>query len=235
MSAAVTSTSRFDRATGPKGYWGITWLQLRRNRPAMAGLAVILVLGSVAVLAPLLANDRPIVARFEGDTKFPAFTGYVDSWVPWRSLRNTLKSWKIGGAFPFSDHYPELGGRTWTDLRGTADLGFAVWPPVRFNPNQFDSEAVRQRPSIATRHLIGTDDQGRDVLARLIHGTVVAVTVGVIAMGIAAMIGITLGLIAGWTENSAELLLLTRKLTACPNSSMGPALIFSAARSGAPS
>ena len=190
-----------------QGYWAQVSHELGRNRPGMAGLAVIFLLLLVAILAPLLANDRPILARFRGQICFPAFTTYVDSWVPWRSLRNDLKSWKVGYGFPLSDHYPALGDRSWKSLRGTSELGFALWPPVPWHPSQIDKATLKLRPSVHSGHLLGTDDQGRDVLSRLIHGTVVAMTVGVIAMGLASFIGVSLGLLAGYASGRVDLVL----------------------------
>jgi peptide/nickel transport system permease protein len=191
MSADVSPSA--ERASG---YWTDTWRHLRRNRPAVFGLGVVGVLAFLAVLAPLLANDRPIACRLAGDWKFPAFTGYVDAWVPWRSLRNDLKSLKIAGSFPFSDHEADLQGRTWKQAREEGLLSLALWPPVPWHPSQFSADELRLPPS--RRHWAGTDDHGRDVLARLIHGAVVAMTVGVVSVGIATAIGVTLGLMAGY-------------------------------------
>lgn len=194
-----------------QSYWAIVRTQFRKNRTGMLGLRLILLIVVIALLAPLLANDRPIVARYKGSTCFPAFTGYVDSWVFWPSARNSLKSFKVAGTLPFGDHYEILEGRTWADAiaaaeaAGGEDVGFVVWPPVRWSPKEIDKGAVKTRPD--GRHWVGTDDRGRDILARLVHGCVVAVTVGVVAIGIAAIIGITLGTIAGFVGGWADLVL----------------------------
>jgi len=185
-------------------FWARSWRKLRRNPSGMTGLVIVLMLMMVAATAPLLANDRPIAASYKGDTVFPAFTTYVDSWVPWNSARNELKSWEWGeGYFPFSDFYPELEDQSWKEV----DTDWAIWPAVRWNPGQFDPSAVRLKPGDRPEHLLGTDDAGRDVLARLIHGTVVAMLVGIVAMGIACSIGITLGMIAGFFGGWVDLLL----------------------------
>ena len=181
---------------GGEGYWQLVWVQLKKNRAGMAGLLMALFLFSLAATAPLLANDRPIVARYHGNMSFPAFQTYVDVWVPWRSMRYGLKSLKVAGTFPMSEHYPELEGRTWKEVRDTPEMGFSLWPPVQWHPNQFDKNSLKQEPN--DEHLLGTDDLGRDVLSRLIHGTVVAMLVGIIAMSISSAIGLTLGVIAGF-------------------------------------
>ncbi|MBI2569299.1 MAG: ABC transporter permease [Candidatus Schekmanbacteria bacterium] len=176
----------------------------------MIGFWIIVVLVLTALAAPLLANDRPIVAVYRGEVVFPSLKAYVDLWVPWKSLRYSLKSWQWNvdpPYFPFSEHYPQLAGKSWKEVDGGAELTFAIWPPLRWNPNQFDATALRLLPSASSGHYFGTDDQGRDILARLIHGTVVALSVGVISVGISAIIGIALGLLAGYVGGAVDVLL----------------------------
>jgi len=187
----------------------IIWTQFKKNRPGMIGLAFILVIVLTALLAPLIANDRPIAVRYKGRTFYPAFTTYVDVWVPWQSMRNDMKSWKVGGGFPFSDSYTELGGRSWKTVlsEDAADVSWSISPPVPWHPNQFDKSALKQHPSAQSRHYLGTDDQGRDVLARVIHGAVVAALVGIVAMGIATTIGLLLGVSAGFLGGAVDLVL----------------------------
>jgi len=188
--------------------------RFRRNRQGMLGLVVVLLLVFTAAVAPLVANDRPIVAQYKGETVFPAFTTYVDTWVPWQSIRFELKSFELGesaegeaGYFPFSDHYPALEGRSWKEVRDAEEMGFAVWPPIPWHPNKFDAEAIKRRPGEDDQHWLGTDDHGRDVLARLIHGTVVAMMVGLFSQTLAGSIGITLGLAAGFLGGWVDMVL----------------------------
>lgn len=201
------SAPRAGRASDSRGYWGHVWVQLRRNKPGMAGLVVIALIVFTALVAPLVANDRPLVAKLEGDLKFPAFASYVDAWVPWQSMRNELKSLKVAGSFPFSDSEPDLKGMTWKQARAEGRLSLDVWPPVEFHPLIPDRTARKLRPSWSSGHLLGTDDLGRDVLARLIHGTIVALLVGMVSMSIATTIGVTLGLIAGYFGRGMDLVL----------------------------
>lgn len=194
-----------------QSYWAIVRTQFRKNPSGMLGLRMVLFIVSLALLAPLLANDRPVFARYKGETCFPAFTTYVDAWVFWPSARNALKSWKVGDALPFGDHYEVLEGKSWAEAIAAAkdevgaDVGLVVWPPIRWSPREIDKTAVKARPD--SRHWVGTDDRGRDVLARLLHGCVVAVTVGIVAVGIASVIGITLGTSAGFFGGAIDLVL----------------------------
>src|SRR5262249_11526679 len=84
-----------------QSYWALVWTQLKKSPSGMGGLVVIVALAATSLLAPLLANDRPIVVRYEDATYFPAFRSYVDAWVPWRSMRDSLKSWKLSDDPPY--------------------------------------------------------------------------------------------------------------------------------------
>lgn len=191
-----------------QSYWSLVWTQLKKNRAGMTGLVIIGVIVLTALFAPLIANDKPIAVKYKGKVEFPAFTTYVDVWVPWPSMRRAMKSWEMSkGTFPFGDHYAELEGRSWAQTlsEDAANVSWSISPAVPWNPLQIDKGAVKQLPSEA--HKLGTDDQGRDVLARIVHGSVVAVTVGVVAMSIAALIGIVLGVTAGYIGGWVDLVL----------------------------
>lgn len=209
--AATTSVAELEARHAREGqtYGAIVWTQLKKNRAGMTGLWIVLVLVVVALLSPLLANDQPIVVKYKGSVSFPAFTTYVDTWVPWRGLRYEMKSWKVGGSYPFGDVYPELEGKSWKQViaAGGPDLGFSVMPPIPWHPTRPDGTQLKKPPTPETGRYLGTDDQGRDVAARIVHGSVVAVTVGLVAEAIAVLLGVTLGLVAGYYGGKVDLLL----------------------------
>lgn len=184
------------------------WRRLKTHPQGMGGLVIVILLAFTSVTAPLMANDRPIVARYKGEWVAPAMVAYVESWVPWQSLRYELQSWEARpGFFPFAEHYAILEGKRWKEVRESEEMGFALWPPVPWNPNQFDPTVLRMKPGESPGHLLGTDDRGRDVLARLIHGSVVAMLVGVVAMSIATTIGSLLGVTAGYFRGWVDMVL----------------------------
>lgn len=147
-----------------RGYWSSVWREFSRNRLAVGGLAVVLLLILIAICAPLLANNRPYLYVHEGRAYFPIF---------------------------FS--YEELAER---DLRDDARGGFAVFPPVRYSYSEYDLDSIVVPPG--RRHVFGTDEQGRDLLARMIHGSRVSIFIGFIAVAIYVAIGILVGSIAGY-------------------------------------
>jgi peptide/nickel transport system permease protein len=91
---------------------------------------------------------------------------------------------------------------------GLAVLGLVLFCAIfadvlaPYKPNEQDYLALTEPPSAA--HPLGTDDLGRDVLSRIIYGTRVSLQVGVIAVGIAVTVGVSLGLLAGYAGGLVE-------------------------------
>ncbi|MCO5222125.1 MAG: ABC transporter permease [Thermomicrobiales bacterium] len=82
----------------------------------------------------------------------------------------------------------------------------AIFAPqiAPLNPNKPDYQALLQQPSRA--HLFGTDDKGRDIFSRVVYGTRVSFTIALVSVGIATIIGIPLGLLAGYRGKKVDLL-----------------------------
>jgi peptide/nickel transport system permease protein len=158
-----------------KGLWVIAWRQYRSDRLAMIGFYIVLFFFFLAFFAPLLASNRPLAARVEGKLHFPAFVS--ESKLRVRGLTN------------------------WD----SSTVEFKVMPPVPYSPNESDFSLPGSPPyPPGKEHWLGTDDRGRDVLARMIWGSRVSLSVGFVAVGIATLIGIILGALAGyfggWTD-----------------------------------
>lgn len=161
------------------GYGRRVWREFRRSRRGVIGLTCVVMLLLTAFFAPLLASGQPIVCRYEGELHWP---GVVDV------LRNVpLMSLVVKKSKPFN--FPGFDAK--------AELGdaFAIWPMIPYDPLA-TSDSVRQPPS--RRHVLGTDGVGRDLAARMIHGSVVSVKVGFVSMGIAALLGLVIGSVAGY-------------------------------------
>lgn len=160
------------------------WETFRKNRPAYFSLWVVGFLVVIALLADFLAYNKPIVASYQGKVIWPIFRDYGESWFG-------AKLWE-----------PELRKADWRTLK----VDWAIWPPVRYAPEELD---LRNAPAVgpfdeqiinspAERHFLGTDNLGRDLLSGLIHGTRISLTVGLVSVGISALIGILLGALAGY-------------------------------------
>ena len=195
-------------AAGPEegiSYGTIVRRQFRKDRLAMLGLWLVGFLVLVAALAPLLANDRPVVMKYRGKTLFPAFPTYLDSFPVPAFVVDPLRR-RIPA---LSNYYPELGGRTFKEV--IADFregdGNRAWmPPVPFGYAEIHPTEIKLRPG-EKGHLLGTDDTGADILARMIHGTIISLSVGVVAVGIYVVIGVVLGALAGFFGGWVDMLL----------------------------
>ncbi len=152
----------------PLGYWRRVWINFRRDRLAMLGLSLVGVLFTVAALAGVLAGGKPLVLRYQGKTYFPIA--------------------RLAG---------ELREINFEELPGKLAAGeWALWAPVPYGPTQYNLARRLEPPSVD--HWLGTDDRGRDVLSRLIHGSRVSLSVGFVAVGIALVIGLLVGALAGY-------------------------------------
>jgi len=87
---------------------------------------------------------------------------------------------------PISGFHPGQNQHIW----------YVLFPPIPFSPNDFDLNAIIQPPS--ARHWLGTDDTGRDLASRLIHGTRISLSIGLVAVSIYITIGVILGSLAGY-------------------------------------
>jgi len=175
-----------DKTKAPHTYRQMVWHHFRRKHLAVSGLWVTVFLFVVAIFAPLLANDRPILFSYQSHWYWPVFSG-VEKIGPdtWQEMKKDLP-------FVLQNN---IGGRG----------DFAVWPLVTYSPTEHDLLESLASPS--RRHWFGTDDSGRDVLSRMIHGARISLSVGFVAVGIALSIGIFLGALAGYFGGWADMLI----------------------------
>jgi peptide/nickel transport system permease protein len=173
-SPIVNSDDASTSITAPTGgLWSSVWRQFRRNRIALAGYYAVLILLFAAVFADFLANDKPLYLSYKGASHFPILRGYL--------VDLGLASWP-----------PELLNVEFKKLDGA----IAVFPPVPYRQTNVDLFAPLEPPS--WKHWFGTDKLGRDVMAGMIHGSRISLSIGFVAVGIAVIIGIILGALAGY-------------------------------------
>ncbi len=91
------------------------------------------------------------------------------------------------------------------DLRKDRFKGFRIMPPVAYSYSEYDLDSIVSPPD--GKHWLGTDEQGRDLLARMIHGTRVSIFIGFIAVSIYVTIGIVIGAIAGYYGGVIDMLI----------------------------
>lgn len=94
--------------------------------------------------------------------------------------------------FPLLFDYPELRG---LDLK-KEPCGYKLFPPIPYSYSEYDLDSIVISPG--TSHILGTDEQGRDLAARMLYGTRVSILIGFIAVSLYVLIGIIIGSIAGY-------------------------------------
>jgi peptide/nickel transport system permease protein len=175
-----------------RGFWGEAWARFRRRKLAMISLVYVLMLSLVAIFAPAIAGTMPIICKYKGRLYFPAMGYFNSSW------ENPVFAKDL-----FRKRYP-------ANLKNKDPESWAVWPLVYQDPYRRplarEWEGVWDRPENPTGaegrpsrlNWLGTDQQGIDVLAQLVHGTRIALLVGFVSMGIAATVGIVVGALSGY-------------------------------------
>lgn len=151
-----------------QSYTSIVWRQFRKSRLATAALFFVCALVVIAIIAPILANDRPILLHYRGEWSSPALI------LPAQLMNADFRL---------------LGETAQKDA-------WMIMPPVKYRPGSYDLNAVLSPPS--REHILGTDGDGRDIAAQLIWGSRVSLSVGIVAVGLAVLIGMMLGAFAGF-------------------------------------
>ena len=156
------------------------WRNFRANRRGWWSMWIFLALFVLCLGAELLANDRPLLVRYQGAFYLPVLTSYPET--------------VFGGAFPTEADYRDPVVQALIE----AD-GWMLWPPIRFSYDTINYQLGRPAPSPPSAvNWLGTDDRGRDVAARLIYGFRISVMFGLVLTLTSTAIGVTVGAIQGF-------------------------------------
>ena len=152
----------------------------RANRRGWWSLWFFLVLFGLSLCAELIANDRPLLVRYDGHLLFPVFVDYPES--------------AVGGDLPTNADFRD------PDLMAKIDAkGYMIWPLIPFADATINYDLRSPAPSPPDGvDWLGTDDQGRDVLARLIYGFRISVLFGLTLTIVSSIIGVAAGAIQGY-------------------------------------
>lgn len=160
----------------------------KRNRRGYWALWVFLLLYSLSLCSEFIANDQPLAIKYDKQWYFPVFKSYTES--------------TFGGDLGFNADYtdPYL-----TDLIN--EKGKIYWPLVPFSYDTIDFDLGGSPPSPpSARHWLGTDDQGRDVFARMIYGFRISVSFGLLLTLFSTIIGVAAGAVQGYFGGLLDLL-----------------------------
>jgi len=160
----------------------------KRNRRGFISFWIFSVFFVITLFAEIIANDKPLMVRFDGDFHFPAFIAYPET--------------TFGGEFKTEADYRD---EFVTDL--IAEKGWMIWPPIRFSFDtvNYDLPVPAPAPPSAVNWL-GTDDQGRDVVARMIYGFRISVLFGFVLTILSAAVGVSVGAFQGFYGGYLDLI-----------------------------
>jgi microcin C transport system permease protein len=161
----------------------------KANRRGWWSLWIFAALFVVTLFAEVIANDKPIFVLYDGKPHMPIFVAYPET--------------AFGGDFETEADYrdPEV-------VRLIAEKdGFMVWPPVRFSYQTINRNLPVPAPAPpSAENWLGTDDQGRDVVARLIYGFRISVLFGLTLTILSSIVGVAAGAVQGYYGGWVDLL-----------------------------
>ena len=161
----------------------------RSSKRGMISLAIFGTLFFLSLFAELLANNKPILIRYDGGFYSPLLKDYPET--------------TFGGDFPTNTVYsdPEV-------KKLIEEKGWILWPPIPYSYDTVlkgEGRTTLQPPS--RQHWLGTDDSGRDVLARLIYGFRISVLFGLALTVASTVIGIAAGAVQGYFGGVVDLVM----------------------------
>lgn len=164
------------------------WLRFRRNPRGYWSLILFCALFVVSLFGELVSNDKPLAARYNGEIVFPVFHDYSEK--------------KFGGDFetpadyldPFIQQQLKKGGN------------WAIYPLNRYHYDTLNYFAKSPNPAPpSSENWLGTDDRGRDIVARLLYGFRVSVLFGLALTVTGVLLGIVTGAIQGYFAGRTDL------------------------------
>jgi microcin C transport system permease protein len=162
--------------------------QFKRNRRAYYSLWTFIALFLFSSFAELIANDKPIVVHYNGSFYFPIVKSYPET--------------AFGGEFETQADYRDPVVKKLIDSKG-----WMLWPPVHYSYQSINYNLNVPAPSPpSAENLLGTDDQGRDVFARLIYGFRISILFGLILTLLGSLGGVLVGAMEGYFGGLFDLL-----------------------------
>lgn len=184
----------------------------KANRRGLWSFWIFMVLFVLSMFAEFIANDRPIIASYKGEILFPVVVDYPEE--------------KFGGFLAITDYRSPFIS---DEINAN---GWMIWPPIRYSYRTVNSEVPHSAPTppfwlmdketrcaayplgtedpncvLGNMNWLGTDDQARDVMARMIYGFRISILFGLALTLASAVIGVTAGAVQGYFGGWTDLLM----------------------------
>lgn len=191
------------------------WANFKANRRGYWSLWIFIVLFVLSLFSELIANDRPIIASVDGKLIFPILFNYSENDVLPEDPLN----------LPVADFRADY------IIEHIQTNGWSIWPPIRYSYDTANKQSAEPFPSkpfwlynpkgrcqgyplgvddpnchLGNWNWLGTDDQGRDVLARMLYGFRISVLFGLTLTTLSALIGVSAGAVQGYFGGWVDLL-----------------------------
>ncbi|AUH01239.1 microcin ABC transporter permease [Prodigiosinella confusarubida] len=163
------------------------WARFRSNRRGYWSLWVFMVLFIATLFSELIANDKPLLVRYDGQFYVPFMVNYSET--------------TFGGEFGTQADYrdPYVAARL-------AKHGWAIWPPIHYSYRTINYATQVSFPSPPSRYnLLGTDSQGKDVLAQVLYGFRISLLFGLALTLLSSVMGIVVGAAQGYYGGYVDL------------------------------
>lgn len=164
------------------------WQSFKANRRGWWSLWIFSAIFILSLFAEFIANDRPLVVSFQEQLYFPVFNDYPET--------------TFGGDFETAAEYRDPFVAELIEAEG-----WMFWAPIRYSHDTVNYDLQVPAPAPPSRdNLLGTDDQGRDVLSRVIYGFRVSVLFGLTLTLFSSLIGVAVGAVQGYMGGWVDLI-----------------------------
>jgi microcin C transport system permease protein len=164
------------------------WIRFSRNRRGFISLWIFLAIFAVSLAADFIANDVPLVVWYSGRPYFPVFESFSEK--------------EYGGEFETAADYRDPHVQQLIQAHG-----WTVWPPIRFSYRTINYDLPSPAPSPPTvQNLLGTDENGRDILATILYGLRISILFGFSLTILSSALGIVAGAIQGYYGGRVDIL-----------------------------
>ena len=161
----------------------------KKNKRAYCSFLLLIFIFVLSLFSELISNDKPLIVKYKNELYFPVFHNYSDEF------------W--GGDFPTATNYSDS-----LIQNNIKQNGWLIMPPIPYSFNTVDYYLDSATPSAPSKkHWLGTDEEGRDVLARILYGIRLSLIFALVLTFISSAIGIFVGAVQGYFGGKTDIIL----------------------------
>lgn len=161
----------------------------QKNKRAYISLLLLIMIFVLSLFSELIANDKPLIVKYKNELYFPILHDYSDEF--------------LGGDFPTSADYSDS-----LIQNNIKQNGWMIMPPIPYSFNTVDYYLANTTPSAPDKqHWLGTDEEGRDVLARILYGVRLSLIFAAVLTLVSSGIGIFVGAVQGYFGGKIDIIL----------------------------